>query len=174
MGFSPLVQKQMLVILGFRMIDKFTKCSVLIDGLWLKVVCQNILNISGFFGFLCVLLFFIFLGCLLLCFLLLFILLSCLFEQLEESCCFVAIQNNIGQLEQDWSWNWDLIYFYFRLHPFSEKKRLLQTFTFYMWSFTFYRQEFTTLFISWKGTSYINIKRQNTQTKNIWGLRGNI
>ena len=33
MGFSPLVQKQMLVILGFRMIDKFTKCSVLIDGL---------------------------------------------------------------------------------------------------------------------------------------------
>ena len=97
-----------------------------------------------------------------------------LFEQLEESCCFVAIQNNIGQLEQDWSWNWDLIYFYFRLHPFSEKKRLLQTFTFYMGSFTFYRQEFTTLYISWKCISYINIKRQNTQTKNIWRLRGNI
>ena len=96
MGFSPLVQKQMLVILCFRMIDKFTKCSVLIDGLWLKVVCQNILNISGFFGFLCVLLFFIFLGCLLFCFLLLFIILSCLFEQLEESCCFVAIQNNMA------------------------------------------------------------------------------
>ena len=57
---------------------------------------------------------------------------------------------------------------------FGEKKRLLQTFTFYMRTFTFHRQEFTTLFISWKGISNINIKRQNKQTKNIWGLRGNI
>ena len=57
---------------------------------------------------------------------------------------------------------------------FGEKKRLLQTFTFYMGSFTFYRQEFTTFYISWKCISYIKIKRQNTQTKNIWGLRGNI
>ena len=47
-------------------------------GLRLKVVCQNVLNISGFFGFFCFLLSFILLICLLLCLLLFFILLGCL------------------------------------------------------------------------------------------------
>ena len=87
MGQSPLVQKlkQMLVnIICFGIIENFTKCSVLLDGLRLKVVCQNTLNISGFFHFVCFLLFFIFLDCLLLCFLLLSILLSCLL-----ACCFL-------------------------------------------------------------------------------------
>ena len=80
-------------------------------------------------------------------------------ERQEEPRCSVAIQNNTGQFEQDWSGNLDLIYCYTRLWPFLEKKRLFWT-NFHI-SYARVHNVVHIIFLTYKS---------NTQTKKILGL----